>query len=83
MLSIVRSRVRTILNDDQTHLGLLNQARFELESLGQSATLADCKAGCDILVGNITRAIDPEKSKVSGETKQDKTDDETGIRLTR
>ena len=78
MLSAIRARYRVVIEMDSTDNYLLQVAQSQ--NIGG---FADCRAFADTAIKRIKSAIHPSLSKVSVKKKQDETDDEIGLRMSR
>ena len=82
-LATVRGRYRQLLREDATLEALFAQAGATLQEQGHQDDPANRAAIVGVIEKRLRNALDPERSAVKQETKQDRTDKECGIRLTK
>jgi len=82
-LATVRGRYRDLLKEDATRAALFEQAAAVLAHQGQEDTPANRAALVGELEKRLENALDPARSAVVQENKQDKIDQEHGTRLTK
>ena len=82
-LATIRGRYRELLKEDATRTALFDQAGAILQEQGQADDPANRAAIVGELVTRLENAVDPARSEVKQEIRQDKIDAEHGTRLTK
>jgi site-specific recombinase XerD len=73
-LSTIRARYKRLLSDNGTRQTLYRHATRYLEAVGQETTPASVKSLVDELTTRLENAIDPDNSRVTVKTRQDRPD---------
>ena len=82
-VSTVRGRYQQLLDSNATRDALYAWAGAELERLGQPDTPVDRKAIVDETLTRLANAVKPSDEDVKPIARQDRTDEDVGLRLTR